>query len=239
AAVLYLALRRRGLRVAPKRPGREALLVLRVGAPAAVERGLFSLGHGLYLASLGRCGEPQLTAHTLGVRVESLAFLPAFALATYASSVVGNEVGAGRVAEAKVRGWEAAKASAAFMTLAGLALAAAAPLAAEALAPSRHVARLVVVYLLLAAATEPALGLVMSLAGALRGAGETRLPTLVNLAVLYGVRVAPSWLLAPRLGGDCCAVAAWLLMDLDVVVRAAVFTFIYRRMFERLARRVV
>ena len=242
AGSLLLAFRVSSLGVSPlpRLPGGGAFRALRVGGPAAVERGLFAVGHGLYLASLGRCGVAQLTAHALGVRVESLAFLPAFALATYASSVVGNLVGAGRVGEAKAEGWVAARASAAFMAFAGLLLAVSAPLVSGLLSPDPHVGRLVVVYLLLAAATEPALGLVMSLAGALRGAGETRLPTVVNLSVLYLVRVAPSWLVPRLLGpGDCCALAAWLLMDLDVVVRAVVFAWIYRAWFERLARRVV
>jgi len=222
----------------PRPPGRLAARVSSVGLPAMVERLAFAAGHGVYLASVARCGAAALAAHSVGVRVESLAFLPSWALSTYASSVVAQEVGAGRLGEAERRGWETVKAGAVFMTFMGAVLAALSPLASL-LAPAGEARRLTVLYLLLAAASEPALGVAMVAAGAIRGAGDTRTPTLVNLASLYLLRVAPSALLAGRLGGDACPIAAWLLMDLDTAARAAALAALYRRRFHRLARRVV
>lgn len=212
-----------------------AVLAHAGGAPAMLERLLFAAGNVVYLATVAGCGTAALAAHTVGVRLESLAFLPGFALSTHASGEVGRLVGAGRLEEAKEAGWRIALGSAGFMTLAGLALLAASPLAGL-LAPGAG--RLVVLYMALAAASEPALGLVMALGGAIRGAGDTRTPTLVNLAGLYLVRVAPSAAL-PRLPGAACPAARWLLMALDLWVRAAAFAAIYRSRFHRLARRLV
>ncbi len=222
-------------RVRPLPPRGAAARVAAVGAPAMLERLLFAAGNVVYLATVAGCGTAALAAHTVGVRLESLAFLPGFALSTHASGEVGRLVGAGRLEEAKEAGWRIALGSAGFLTLAGLALLAASPLAGL-LAPGAG--RLVVLYMALAAASEPALGLVMALGGAIRGAGDTRTPTLVNLAGLYLVRVAPSAAL-PRLPGAACPAARWLLMALDLWVRAAAFAAIYRSRFHRLARRLV
>ena len=219
----------------PAAPGAAAARVAVVGAPAMAERLLFAGGNVVYLATVARCGTAALAAHTVGVRLESLAFLPGFALSTHASSVVGRLVGAGRLEEAREAGWRVAVGSAGFMALAGLLLLAASPLAAL-LAPGAG--RLVVLYMVLAAASEPALGLVMALGGAVRGAGDTRTPTIINLAGLYLVRVVPSALL-PGLPGAYCPAARWLLMSLDLWARAAAFTYVYRTRFRRLARRLV
>jgi len=222
----------------PRRPGGLAVRVARVGFPAMAERLAFAAGHGVYLASVARCGPEALAAHSVGVRVESLAFLPAWALSTYASSVVAQAVGSGDVEAAEERGWEAVKAGTVFMAAMGVVLAAASPLAAL-LAPAGAARRLTVLYLILAAASEPALGAAMVAAGAVRGAGDTRTPTVVNLAALYLLRVAPSAALAGRLGGALCPVAAWLLMDLDTFARAVLLAWLYRRRFRSMARRVV
>ena len=240
AAVLaaYTARRLGGSAVAPLPPRSLAARVARVGFPAMVERTAFAAGHGVYLASVARCGPRALAAHAVGVRIESLAFLPSWALSTYASSVVAQAVGAGRLREAEEKGWETVKAGTVFMAFMGLVLAAASPLASL-LAPA-GARGLTMLYLLLAAVSEPALGAAMVAAGAIRGAGDTRTPTLVNLASLYLLRVTPSALLAPRLRGTAlCPVAAWLLMDLDTVARAVALVWLYRTRFHRMARTVI
>ena len=243
AGVLVLALRARsqaGYSSIGGTPRGLAARVFRVGSPAMAERLLFAGGNLVYLAAVARCGEAALAAHTVGVRIESLAFLPAFALSTYASGEVGRLVGAGSLEEAQKRGWSIAGASAAFMTLMALVLAGAAVPASILLAPSEAVAELVVAYLLLAAVSEPALGAVMSLGGAIRGAGNTLVPTLINLVGLYLIRVAPAYLLVGRVAsGTACPLVAWFIMDVDVAARATVFTLVYRRYFHRLARRLV
>ena len=247
AASYYLALpplarhlSRAGLQPRPSVPRGPAARAARLGLPAMLERLLFSGGHGLYLAAVARCGREALAAHSIGVRVESLAFLPAFALSTYAASVVGNAVGAGDLAGARRRGLEAAWSSALFMAFMGLLLAAASVPAARLLAPDERVAALAALYLVLAAVSEPALGLVMVVAGAIRGAGNTLVPTLVNLLGLYLFRVAPAALLVPglRCRPLLCPLAAWLIMDFDVALRAIIFMVLYLKRFERLARRV-
>ncbi|MCX8208956.1 MAG: hypothetical protein N3G79_04885 [Sulfolobales archaeon] len=52
--------------------------LVRVGAPATVERLIFSLGGSLYIAVVTRCGAVATAAHQVGVRIGSLIFMPVF-----------------------------------------------------------------------------------------------------------------------------------------------------------------
>ena len=242
AGAAYMLARGReslGFPVALGLPGGQAYRVIRVGLPAMVERMLFAGGNYFYLGAVARCGTAALAAHTVGIRIESFAYMPSFALQTYASSEVGQLVGSEDYAGAEKRGWEIAKASAGFMVLAGLGLIASSPLAAIVFAPSWEIGKLVILYLVLAGLSEPALGLVMGISGAIRGAGETTVPTIINLAGLYLVRVAPSLALAGRFHGALCPLVTWLIMALDLYVRSIVFAYTYRRYFHKLAKKLV
>ncbi len=244
AGALYLLVFMRkstGLKAELVRPSSSAFLAIRVGVPTGLERLFFSLGHTLYMEAVARCGTDALAAHTIGIRVESLAFMPAFALSTYASSIVGNHVGAGRLGKAKKAGWQAAKAAAAFMTLMMTILILVAPFAGRALASTTEVAQLAAIYLWLAAITEPPLGILMVISGAIRGAGNTTIPTLLNLAGLYLFRVLPAQFIVGRVSIELvpCPVLAWIIMDIDVTLRGAVFAIVYAKYFMRLAKRLV
>jgi putative MATE family efflux protein len=230
-----------GLKAELVKPSSNAFLAIRVGVPTGLERLFFSLGHTLYMEAVARCGTDALAAHTIGIRVESLAFMPAFALSTYASSIVGNHVGAGRLGEAKKAGWQAAKAAAAFMALMMTILILVAPFAGRALASSTEVAQLAAIYLWLAAITEPPLGVLMVISGAIRGAGNTTIPTLLNLAGLYLFRVLPAQFIVGRTSIELvsCPVLAWIIMDIDVALRGAVFAIVYAKYFMRLVKRLV
>ncbi len=223
----------------PAIPGRLAFAMARVGAPALAERLAFVLGNVAYLSAVAYCGDAALAAHTIGVRLESLAFIPLFSLGTAAATMVGQEVGAGRMGEAKRIGWELAKLSALAGGAVGALLALLAPLAPGAFTDDPVVAGLARDYLLIAAASEPSLAAVFSLGQAIRGAGNTLVPTVVNLAGIYLVRVAPAMALVRLLPLGSCVYGAWLAMLVDVVARSAAFALVYRLYFERLARKLV
>jgi len=239
AGLWALAPRHLGFTPAPAPPRGLAWRATVLGAPALAERLAFVAGNLVYLGVVARCGEAALAAHTIGVRIESLAFLPIFAIGESAASLAGQAVGAGRVAEAKRYGWEVAKLNALAGALAAALIAALAPHAPSVFTGDPLVARLARDYLLIAAATEPFFGVAISLTMAIRGAGNTLVPTAINLASLYALRVAPATLLPRLLPEGLCVYGAWAAMAVDMAGRALVSAVVYRRWFERLARRVV
>jgi putative MATE family efflux protein len=223
----------------PMHPGSRALAAAKLGLPPMLERVAFVAGNVAYLAAVAGCGSKALAAHTIGVRLESIAFMPLFSLATAAGAMVSWEVGAGRIEESERLGWSLAKLSAAAGAVIGAALAAAALAAPPLFTSDPEVAKLATVYLLLAAATEAPLAVAMTSAQIIRSAGDTRTPTLVNTGGLYVFRVIPSHLLTSTAPEGLCAAAAWLAMAFDVTARALILAALQRFYYRRLVRRLV
>src|SRR5581483_1926053 len=81
--------------------------LVHVGAPAALEQLVLSLGFTAYLILILRFGADALAAHQIGLRVQSFAFMPGFGFSAAGSALVGQGLGAGRPDEAEGNGWTA------------------------------------------------------------------------------------------------------------------------------------
>jgi len=208
---------------------------VRLGLPVVAERLLFALGNNIYAGVIARLGEIAMAAHNVGLRVESLIYMPGFAFSLTASSIVGRRLGSGSLEEAKRTGWRAIKLGALVMGSLGALLGLTGYYLVAPFSPSEEVRRLASIYLLLAGFSESGLGLAMVTSGALRGAGDTKIPFYVGVSSLFLVRVTLSLILANPLG----PVGPWLGMFLDVYVRGVVLAVIYVKHFNKLARLVI
>jgi putative MATE family efflux protein len=237
----FLTIRFLDFSARPRLPSRQALHAAKVGLPALIERVVFAGGNNLYIRTISTCGATALAAHTIGVRIESVAYMPAFAISTAASSIIGQLVGSGKEKEARRAGFEVAGITAILMLGVGLSLVAISPYAPAVFTENTETRRLAMVYLILAGISEPGLGVIMTIGGAIRGAGETRVPTIINLSSLYLARITPAYIIAMRhisvMG--ICPLGQWLSMDLDIAVRTIVFTYVYHRFIHRMTRRLV
>ena len=209
--------------------------VIKIGAPAATERLIFSIGSNAYIAFIARCGDIALAAHQIGVRIESFIYMPGFAFSIAASALTGQEIGRSNVGEGKRIGWEAAKLSLLFMGILGVAVALTSKYLVAPFSPTQDVANLASIYLILAGLSEPGLALAMTLSGAIRGGGNTLVPMVLNAVGLYSFRIFPAAVLTSRMG----VIGAWIAMFIDVYMRGFIFLIIYKKLFERLIRRVV
>ncbi len=211
------------------------LKVLKIGAPAALERLVFSVGNNAYISFISRCGSTALAAHQVGIRIESFIYMPGFAFSVAAASLVGQRIGSGNIPEGKRIGLEAAKLSATIMTILGVIVALTAHILVAPFAPNNDVASLARIYLILAGLSEPGLALAMTLGGAIRGGGNTLIPMILNATGLYLFRVLPAALLIGSLG----VIGAWIAMFIDVYLRGIIFLTIYMKYFEKIASKVV
>lgn len=209
--------------------------LVKVGIPATIERFVFSMGNTLYIAVVARCGAVAMAAHQIGVRIESLIFMPGFAFSIAASSLVGQSVGAGRYSRGKKVGYEVAKIALVYMTLVGAAVALFSRILASPFSSSEEVLALASIYLVLAGLSEPGLALAMAIGGAIRGAGNTVVPLIINSTCLYFIRVAPSFILVRHMD----VVGAWLAMAVDVYVRGAIILLVYAKYYEKLVKKLV
>jgi len=163
--------------------------ILRVGGPAGLESLLFQVGLTVWLAMVATLGTTAYAAHTIGLRVQSLAFMPGIGFARAASTLVGQNLGAKAPAEAERSGLEASKLSVLVMCSIGLFNFLAAPWIAAAFTPSTVTQDLTVLFIRIHALSIPAVGLYFALDGALKGAGDTRFPLLTSVVGIFAVRL--------------------------------------------------
>ena len=104
---------------------------------------------------------------------------------------------------------------AAFMGITGAAMMLACPLVFRLLTPVEEVRVLAAQILRIALWAEPLFGVSIVAAGVLRGAGDTLVPSLLNLGSIWIVRIGLALVLTPRYGLR----GMWLAMTTELFVR--------------------
>jgi len=197
AYLVLLARGRSGLRV-NWRGGLDrdlARRLLRVGLPAGVESVLFQVGITLWVAMVSVYGDSAYAAHVIGLRVQSLAFMPGIGLSVAASALAGQYLGARRPEEAEHSAREAAKLAILVMGSIALVNFVAAPWIAAAFGADAPTQALTVLFIRIHALSIPAVGLYFTFEGALKGAGDTRYPLLTSIVGIFVVRLPLAFVL--------------------------------------------
>jgi putative MATE family efflux protein len=214
--------------------------IVRIGTPTLVERGLFSFYNFLYMSIVTRFGDVALAAHQIGLRVESIAYMPAFGFNVASSALVGQNLGAGRPEEAERTVKEAIKMVSLFMSAMAMVLIffpryLVMPFLTSSDPNYGTVLHLASIYLLIVGISEIPLGWVFVLSGSLRGAGDTKSPMYVTAVSKLLFRIIPAYLLGfgftigPLSLGGMGVVAAWVAMSLETFTSAAMYWWIFKR----------
>lgn len=198
--------------------------ILRVGAPQSLEIAGMWMIHAYsirVIAGLGISG--ALGAHILAIRVESMSFLPGFAIATAGAALVGQYLGAGSP-EMAVRAvrlcW---KAAAVMMTSLGIFILLGRKWLVGWMAPGSELhAGLVEPLLVICAVTQPFFATCIIFKTSMRGAGATHTVMRWAFGSMLFFRVLVLWAL-PRFT-EPTLVAVWIVLGFDLVTQAAVFT---------------
>jgi len=181
---------------------REAWRLLRVSFPVGFQGMLESSAWTLFTVFVARLGAVEAAAHQIALSVLSLAYMLAFGVTIAATTLVGRYLGAGKQHEA----WQSARSC---VTLAAVGLG----VLGTGLVLGRH--GLVAVFnrdaavqllgtrlLLSVALFQVCQGLALVAAGILRGAGDTRWPMVVGVAISWGLFLPGAWLVMfPMQGG--------------------------------------
>jgi multidrug resistance protein, MATE family len=229
-AGVFLAEGRRAGRLVPALRWAEFRRLLRFGVPSGLnwffEFFAFSFFVNVVVAGLGTTA---LAAMMAVFQLNSVAFMPAFALASAGAILVGQAIGAGRrddvpgvvrLTFATAGSWEG---------LVGLAYVAApallmAPFAREA----SSAAELVAVgsrILALSAVWQLADAAVATLAEALRAAGDTAFTLWARLGVAWAVFVPGSWFTVRVLGGRDLVATGWIAAYLGLLALVLLVRF--------------
>lgn len=214
--------------------------IARVGLPAGFDGVAHAICHLGFLAIVNRLGDRDAAAHSLAITIESLAFLPGSAFQVSASTLAGQFLGAGDEQRARRSVILSAVVCTLLMTtVAVMLLVRADELAAFFLADGEgEVAAITASLVRIVAFVQPPLAMFMVFSGALRGAGQTRSPMLVNLSVMIGLRLPLAMLLSwdsielpaglgvlPGMGLG--VTGAWYAMSADLALRGLVMTLLF------------
>lgn len=193
--------------------------ILNIGVPAALQRLSWGLSvFGLFFI-LSKLVHPTaaLAAWTVGMRVESLLFMPQMAFSLAVSSIVGQNLGAKRIDRAFRAGW----------TVSAIAVGLVGTLAVGLFVFARQLALLMSAhdpatidyttsYLQINAIAEPFLAVNSVLSGALQGAGDTKVTMWISIVSHWIIRLPLAWFVAIQMGVG--ANGAWIAMTTSCIV---------------------
>jgi putative MATE family efflux protein len=200
--------------------------VLRVGVPTGAEQIVFRLGMMSYTRVVASLGTAAFAAHQVALASESLSYMPGFGFAVAATALVGQGLGAKDPQRAERDGYTAFGIAAAIMTLMGVIFIVFARPIVGFFTTDPEVIALGAPPLRLIGLAQPFLASTMALAGALRGAGETRVPMLVNGISIWVVRIPLVLFITQVLGWGLTG--AWVAMSIDLVVRGGFIFYHFR-----------
>ncbi len=208
------ALQPRYLRLRSSWAGR----ILKIGIPASIQAVIRTLGMMSFTGMLARSldGASGVAALQIGVRAESIAFMPGFGYSVAAAALVGQSLGARDPDRAERYGWAATgQAIVVMIVMACVFFTFASPLASL-FTRDPHVQRLGADYLRINAFCEPFLALGMVLTGALQGAGDTLLPTAITFVTMWLARLPLTYWLVFKLNWQ--ARGAWVAMMVTTII---------------------
>jgi putative MATE family efflux protein len=193
--------------------------IFKIGLPAGVEQVQFQLAMTLYTVIISSLGTKILAAHSIAMRIESLAFMPGFGFGMAAMTLVGQSLGAGRPDLGERAASLSQKYAMLVMSLVGVFMFIFGAEMASLFISDAGVIALSALALKIWAVAMPLMGTSNTLAGGLRGAGDTRKVLLIMSSCIWIIRLPLAYLLALLL--KVGPVGAWIAAVLDINIRGA------------------
>ena len=211
-----LAFRERGTWTPERKTMRPAWTV---SWPMLLERIVTSSAYVACTAIVAPLGVAAVAANSLAITAEAVCYMPGFGIEVAATTIVGQAVGAKRRDMARSFARLSTVLGMLVMTVSGALMFALAPQIMAMLTPDPTVRALGAQVLRIEAFAEPLFAASLVAAGALRGAGDTLIPSIFCLASMWGVRIPLMALAAPRWG----LIGVWCAMAFELCVRGALF----------------
>ena len=204
--------------------GEMARRILRIAYPAALERAAINLGQMVFARMVSSEGVAVFAAHNQSIQVESVGYMPAYGFSVAATTLVGQSLGAGKPGEARENGNRAILLCIVLLVCVGVLMYIFAPFLISLLTPDSEVRRIGTMLIRICAFEQPFNAISIVTSGALRGAGDTKVPFVYALITMWGVRILFAWFTGVVLGLG--VVGFWWSMVADLGVRSLL---LYRR----------
>ena len=208
-----------------------SMRIIKVGIPQLIEiLGMWSIhAFGLRMIALvGDENEGLIGSHGLAVQIESISFMPGFALGTAAATLAGQYLGAGsrEMAQKAVR--QCWRVTLVIMSLMGLMLYFNAEWLVSVMSPGGgSQAEMAVALVMIVAFAQPFFATAMVMKNSMRGVGATGTVMFYSFSVMLLFRVGLLTLLVKFYGADLKMI--WYVFTLDIIVQAIVFVWVHYR----------
>lgn len=193
---------------------------LRIGAPIGMERGVMCTAQVAISSIIAPLGPAAIAANGFGINIESLCYMPGYGVAEAATTLVGQSKGAERRELMHSFAWISMALGVGIMTFMGAVMWVFAPEMFSVVTPDKEVITLGTEILRIEAWCEPGFAAAIIAYSVFIGAGKTFIPSLMNLASIWGVRFTLTLLLAPTYGLH----GVWMAMATELIVRGIMFT---------------
>lgn len=201
--------------------------ILSIGIPTAFEFVFWQIAAVILTRLIAESGTIALAAYTQGLTAESLSYLPASGFGIAATALVGQSLGRRDLSLAGRYVRETALWAFILGLFTGACLLFLPKQLMALLSNDKGVISLGAIYLQLMAVAQPTFNIAGVLSGALRGAGDTKVPMYVAGTGLYLVRLPLAFFLSRQMGFG--VVGIWSAMTVDMFFRFFLTWFRYRQ----------
>ncbi len=192
---------------------------LKIAAPVAFEQVVMC---GAQIAStkiVAPLGMAAIAANSFSVTVESLCYMPGYGIASAATTLIGQSIGAKRDELTRKLAWLTTSIGMGIMTLTGALMFIFAPQMIALLSPDPEIQSLGTIILRIEAFAEPLYGASIVANGVFRGARDTLVPSCMSFLSMWLVRLPLAYFLAKTMGLK----GVWIAMCLELCFRGTIF----------------
>lgn len=201
-------------------PTRKCVLkAIKIGVPMGIQCMVTSTAQIVTTLIIAPLGTVALAAHSLGISVESLCYMPGYGISEAATTLVGQSMGARRPSLMKRFAYISVAMGMSVMTVMGIIMYVFAPLMMGILTPDLEVQHLGAMCLRIEAMAEPMFAIAIVCYGCFVGAGDTLVPSGMNFVSMWAVRLTIAAILAPTYGLK----GVWIAMCVELCFRGAIF----------------
>ncbi len=217
-----------GLRGQKLRLDREIMRdCVRIGSPIAAAHAGSHLGQVVFTALIARLGTIAIAAHSIAITAEQAFYVPGYGMQAAAATLAGHSAGAKDREKLMQYSSTITFIAACLMGTMAVFLFLFPHLMMGLFTPDAEVIALGAKVLRIVAVSEPFYAILIILEGTFHGVGETKIPFVVSIVSMWGVRILLSWICVAFLHLGLTAV--WICMVADNLTRFACLLIVYRR----------
>lgn len=192
---------------------------VKISTPLCGEHLLMCGAQVLITAIVAPLGNVAIAANAFAVTAESLCYMPGYGIAEAATTLVGQSLGASRRKLARRFADITVVSGIAVMSMMGVFMYFAAPLMMGIISPVNEIVEAGIEVLRIESFAEPMFAASIVAYGVFIGAGDTLLPSCMNLGSIWVVRLSLAALLAPVTGLK----GVWIAMAVELCFRGFIF----------------